>query len=223
MGSIFINDNIIGRPVSGIIGAYDITPGYGKSRFSRREIKEILFSVIMLALAFTIAMMRGNWSMGASAFAFMYGVCLVLVLLSFIPHDLGHKFLAQKYGAWSEYQMSLSGLLIAVVISLTGFLFAAPGAVCISGRIDNAQNGKISAAGPAVNLVISAVGIALWLITGNRILFMIGYLNAILALFNLIPFPPLDGSKIIGWNIGVWVAMLAVGVLELLIVLGIFF
>jgi Zn-dependent protease len=209
--------------VDGISGAYNITPGYGGPRFSKREIREIIISVLMLALAFTLAMMSGQWSMGIYAFLTMYVICLILVTMSFIPHELGHKFLAQRYGAWSEYRMSIPGLLIAVAISFSGFLFAAPGVVWINGRINNVQNGKISAAGPAVNLTIGAVGIALWLLTGNIILFMIAYLNAILALFNLIPFPPLDGSKIIKWNTGVWGAMLAAGVLEVLIVMGVFF
>ena len=105
-------------------------------------------------------------------------------------------------------------------------LFRSPGAVYIRGYINEEQNGKISAAGPLVNIVISAVAIALWVTfpTGivGVVLFMLAYINAVLALFNLIPIPPLDGSKVVKWNVGVWVTLLVLGALELLFVLGFF-
>lgn len=212
----------------------DVTPGFRRSRFSRREIIEIGISVLVLSLAFTIVLTRGNWTRGNWGFEqfilnflFNYGICLVLVTLSFIPHELGHKFVAQKYGAWSEYRMSGRGLLMSVIISLLGFLIAAPGAVYINGRINEKQNGVISAAGPMVNIVISGAAIVcLQFVTGMwtvNILNFLAYLNAMLAIFNLIPMPPLDGSKVIRWSIPVWITMLAAGALEFLFTLGILF
>ncbi|MFO7773178.1 MAG: DUF951 family protein [Dehalococcoidia bacterium] len=41
-------------------------------------------------------------------------------------------------------------------------------------------------------------------------LFTLGaYVNTWLALFNLIPFGPLDGAKIFRWNKGIWLAAAA--------------
>jgi Zn-dependent protease len=37
----------------------------------------------------------------------------------------------------------------------------------------------------------------------------IGFINAFIGGFNLIPIPPFDGSKIIRWNIGVYILMVA--------------
>ncbi|MGI6471590.1 MAG: site-2 protease family protein [Candidatus Methanomethylophilaceae archaeon] len=206
----------------------DLTPGYGHGRFSRLELKHILISVIVLSFAFTLVMKR-NWLGSGNVllgFLIFFAISFSIISLSFIPHELGHKFVAQKYGAWSEYRMSERGLLFALLISLFGFLIAAPGAVYIRGYINEEQNGKISAAGPLVNIVISAVAIALWVTfpTGivGVVLFMLAYINAVLALFNLIPIPPLDGSKVVKWNVGVWVTLLVLGALELLFVLGFF-
>ena len=78
-----------------------------------------------------------------------------LVALSFIGHELGHKIVAQKFGMWSEYRMFPMGLALSLVMSLVGFLIAAPGAVMIRGNgITNEENGRISIAGPAVNMVL---------------------------------------------------------------------
>jgi Zn-dependent protease len=220
---IFINNNTNQRLMSGIFGSTDITPGFGKSRFSRREVREILISMLVLSVAFTIVLMSGSW--GDSDvfvnFAIFFALCLVLVTVSFIPHELAHKFLAQKYGAWSEYRMSVSGLLFSVAISFLGFLIAAPGAVYINGRISDSENGKISAAGPMVNISIAAAAIVCCHFADGFALMlfgMIAWLNAILAVFNMIPFPPLDGSKIVRWNAPVWIAMMAASLAEVALV-----
>jgi len=66
--------------------------------------------------------------------------------------------------------------------------------------------GKIAVAGPAANLLIAAVfgiflriTIFLGLTTPLLTLFfsLIVYLNILLAIFNLVPLPPLDGSRIL--------------------------
>ena len=74
------------------------------------------------------------------------------------------------------------------------------------------MNGKISMAGPGVNIVISAVSLIMFSICNglsSSIFFLLTYMNAFLALFNLIPIPPLDGSKILAWNPVVFGVMLA--------------
>lgn len=208
----------------------DLTPGYGRGRFSSIELRHILISVIVLSFAFTLVM-KGRWLHGDDAlFGFLqfYAISFILIALSFIPHELGHKFVAQKYGAWSEYRMSERGLLFAVMISIFGFLIAAPGAVYIRGNINEEQNGKISAAGPLVNIVISAVAISMLIYMPmggfvTLLVYMLAYINAFLALFNLIPFPPLDGSKIIRWNMGIWIFLIALSGFEFLYVTGFFF
>jgi tetratricopeptide (TPR) repeat protein len=69
-----------------------------------------------------------------------------------------------------------------------------------------------SLAGPASNILMAGLGLALlqvtrhtyalgdraagWMIYVHLLLMMAVYINAMLAIFNLIPIPPLDGSKI---------------------------
>ena len=206
-----------------------VNPGYGKPRFSKKEIMDITASVIVLAVAFTILYRRSSilnyfeYYMGDSKYVGLFAMCFVLVVVSFLFHEFGHKFVAQKYGLWSEFRMWPLGLVLTLFTSLFGFLFASPGAVYITGQVNTESNAKISIAGPAVNIAMSAVGILGCLLCNHSgwviFFYMLGQLNAFLAVFNLIPVPPLDGSKILPWNKILWAAVMVISVLELLYML----
>jgi Zn-dependent protease len=93
-----------------------------------------------------------------------------------------------------------------VFSGLPAFGYAKPVPVNVS-RLRNprTQSLYVSLAGPFVNIVLSAIGLLLcWIAvhhTQSLLMFRIGeYLgiaNLVLAVFNLIPIPPLDGSAII--------------------------
>ncbi|NLL94887.1 MAG: site-2 protease family protein [Thermoplasmatales archaeon] len=198
-------------------GAIPINPGFGKDSFSQTEVVHIVIAVLVLSAAFANVF---KWSLGGFFnpdplldYLGMFGLSMVLILTSFLGHELSHKFVAQRYGAWAEFRMFPMGLVFAFLLSFTGFLFAAPGAVYIEGRITERQYGLISAAGPASNIVMAVVGVALLFITSGAVAGLVALfitLNLVLALFNLIPIGPLDGAKILRWNTGVYLFMVAV-------------
>ncbi len=202
----------------------DVTPGK-KSRFSKVEIRDIVIAVIVLSVAFAI-LYRNNSIMtyfeyhlgGSMAWIALFATCLVLVFFSFLLHEFGHKFTAQNYGMRSEFRMSPIGLVITILTSAFGFLFAAPGAVVINGYPDKETNGRIGIAGPAVNIVLSAIGIIGCLLTNGSVAVaffaMFASLNAFLAFFNMLPIPPLDGSKIWKWNPVLYVVVFAIAIVE---------
>ncbi|HEY3419332.1 MAG TPA: hypothetical protein VGK23_02125 [Methanomassiliicoccales archaeon] len=199
-----------------------IPQGYGKIRFSRVEITHILIGVAALTLAFTVYLYAGLAS--SLSLPVIVGVSALVVLAGFLFHELGHKFVAQRYGAWAEFRMYPLGLLLAVVMSFMGVLFAAPGAVYISGRVTKKQNGLISLAGPIVNLAIGGIFLAAWLVypfgSTGLILNLVAIMSLFLGGFNLIPIPPLDGYKIAVWSIPVYVTMVALTGVSLLLVMG---
>ena len=145
---------------------------YGRIHFGRQELIQIGISVAVLTVAFTIVLLGGFMgdlgSYTAVVWLFALGVSAIVSITGFLLHELAHKFVAQRYGAWAEFRMYPTGLFMALIFSFLGFLFAAPGAVFISGRINRKQNGIISLAGPATNIAFGAIFIALWLIFHPR-------------------------------------------------------
>ena len=197
----------------------------GKIRFSKTEILHIAAAIAVLSIAFTLIFRNSTLDPTDPTMniILIVGMSVILVVCSFLFHEFGHKFVAQKYNAWSEFRAFPYGLLMALVFSLMGFLFAAPGAVFIQGNISKEENGKISLAGPAVNFSISAIAIVIVLILNpgtflSVVFYMLAWLNAFMGMFNMIPVLPFDGSKIVAWSIPVYIGAAAIGAAELIFV-----
>jgi len=199
----------------------------GKVSTSRTEIVDILKAWLALSLAFTFiyagaSVLGGDISRVFSVnFAVFFVISMFTAGLGFLLHELAHKFVAQHYGCAAEFRAWDQLLYLAVGLAVfIGFIFAAPGAVMISGMITRKENGLISAAGPATNYVLAMIFLGLsFLLPAWKNVFTIGFsINIWLGIFNLIPFGPLDGKKVFYWNKAVWGAMLAFGILFMYLV-----
>ena len=186
---------------------------------SPEERKNLLIAIGVLTLALTMAMFRGAAGLfraideTPNVAVFILFVALISTGTGFALHELAHKFVAQRYGCWAEFRYSLQGLVIAIIISsFVGFLYAAPGAVFIAGRIDERQNGIISIAGPMTNVCVALALIPVILLFPDSLpaygLYTVVYFNSFLAIFNMIPLMPLDGAKVLQWNMGIYIAAL---------------
>jgi Zn-dependent protease len=172
--------------------------------FSQKEVRDIVIAWAALALAFTIAYRGGL----AGGFLSSYFVAFVAVGSGFVLHELMHKFTAERYGYWAEFRMWVMGIALALITSTLGFIFAAPGATYISGsNVTERQNGIISLAGPATNVVIAFLFLLVGFV-GTGIFVQVGgigfEINLFLATFNMIPVMPLDGAKVFRWNKLLW-------------------
>jgi Zn-dependent protease len=196
-------------------------------RITRREEADLFIAWMAISLSFAIIKIAPYGILGpvgpvSLVTALIYlGIALLTVGIGFILHEMAHKFTAIRYGYWAEFRKDNSMLLVAVALaSLVGFVFAAPGATVIyttasDGRgLSREQNGKISAAGPVVNLLLCIPFAALLFIAGGltslngNILAQIGLagiqINAMIAAFNMLPISILDGNKVFSWNIPVF-------------------
>jgi len=189
-------------------------------RFSRIETIHLLISILVLTFAFSLALSGNNIIEGFDLNILLkyMPISFLGIITAFFVHELSHKFMAQKYGLWAEFRMFPKGLLLSLFLAVfTGFVFAAPGAVMFRGETRTHETGRIAAAGPTANILIAAVTFPLYLYLFEssyigHILGFICLINAFLATFNLLPFGPLDGVKIIRWNATVWIILLIASV-----------
>ena len=195
-------------------------------RFTSSEVRDLIIAFIVISLCFAIVQGGRNTDVILS----ILPIVMIGVGAGFILHELGHKFVSMKYGYWAEFKLWPQGLIFALITSFFGFVFAAPGAVyTYANYMTDEINGKISIAGPIVNIVLALIFLAIAtavypdaLYSENIALIFIicatGYsINSFLAVFNLLPIGNLDGSKVLTWNIGIWlVTILIAGILTLL-------
>jgi Zn-dependent protease len=183
--------------------------------FSKLEIRDLIISVLALALIFSSFQID------------LLPSTIFIVILVFFSHELSHKFLAQHYGLFAEYRMWKWGIVLGIFLSLLGgFIIVAPGAVYIMNRrkfafsvsrVTRKQYGLINFVGPAINIIVGMSMIALNFFVPNTLFSLTARISFFLALFNLIPFPPLDGSKIIGWNSKIWALAFGLCIIGLLV------
>lgn len=170
--------------------------------FSKQELQELARAWLLLSIAFAI--LFTGFSLDVK-FAIAVLISGFTAGISFLLHELSHKYVALKYGCKAEFHAFDKMLWIAILLSFFGFIFAAPGAVFIKGKINAKKNGLISLAGPLANIIIGLFFFLLVLFSGKIVLIktifgMGAKINFWLALFNMLPFMGLDGAKVLAWN-----------------------
>lgn len=150
----------------------------------------------------------------------LFFVCVVLtVVISIVLHELAHGWAAIWQG---DDTPRISGHMTADPLTHMGgmSIFAlvlvgiAWGAMPVNPNRFRHKYGDalVSVAGPAMNIILALIGLSIlaiwWRIDGmaqagvafnlQKFLEIFGIWNIVLAMFNMAPVPPLDGSKIIG-------------------------
>jgi len=187
---------------------------------SRTELIQIGIAYAVLTLDLVLLFSGSGFFLGGSG-GFAFNVSLPLVLASagaaltgFVAHELAHKVVAQRHGFWAEFRMSPFGLIFSLLTASLHFLWAAPGATVVSGMsaVDLPNWGRTSLAGPVTNLgfatVFYAASVGLYLAHSPYFiwLLLLAWVNGWFATFNLLPFGPLDGAKVLRWSTPIWLA-----------------
>ena len=200
--------------------------------FSTIEVSHLLISIIVLTVAFSFAL-TGNTLLGALLHGFDFEALPSGMMMSFLGlisgffvHELSHKWMAQRYGLWSEFRMYPKGLALALLMGFTlPLVFAAPGAVMFRGEARVFEQGHTATAGPLANILLAALCFPLYLFVVfedpflGQLVGFICFINALLAVFNLLPFEPLDGVTVIQWNAVIWTALFIVSVVLFVLIL----
>jgi len=192
---------------------------------SRTEIRDIVIAYAVITLDIILILTGSSALLGtngrgllSSALPLYAAVAATTGFTGFLAHELAHKVVAQRRGYWAEFRMSTWGLTLSLITSyLAGLLWAIPGATMVGGigQENRRDWGLTSLAGPLVNVTFAlafyAAAVATFLAnswTAPWFLFL-AYINGWFGAFNMIPFGPLDGAKVLRWNAGIWAAAFA--------------
>jgi Zn-dependent protease len=199
-------------------GNYSYSYVYGQDQFKKKhhitsspkEFKHIgIAAALVIGIGYSMFLYSFGfefWSQAATSFFAFF------MMASFLTHELAHKVTAQKAGLWAEFRLTTWGSVLTLLSVFLPFKMIAPGAMMIGGQIRNAKDMiKISIAGVITNLIYSVVFLSLTLLipidaTFTAAFAFLAYINAFMALFNLIPFGVLDGYKIFSMNKKIWAA-----------------
>ncbi len=124
-----------------------------------------------------------------------YGLGISVAVLLFICvllHELGHSYVAKKHGT------NIQGITL--------FLFGG-----VSSLEEIPRNPKVefrmALAGPAVSLLIGSIAVIVYGLVNNgfsstsnpylRLVGLLGYINIVLFIFNLLPAFPMDGGRVL--------------------------
>jgi Zn-dependent protease len=175
--------------------------------FSLTEVRDLVVAAVVIAFLFGYPF-PGCSDLTCYAVSMLF--MLLIVSTAFLGHEISHKFVSLHFGSDAEFRLWPQALFLATAlrIIIPGFpVFAAPGAVMFSPFskkhfiLNKKQVGAIGLAGPLSNVVM---GLLFYFLLPGEIGAAGAYINFALALFNLLPFGPLDGAKVFNWNPVVW-------------------
>jgi len=187
--------------------------------FSQTELKHLTISAL-LVMGVGLSWVLLGWNF-PPLFLLIMAFIFTFVFLS---HEIVHKIVAQHYGLWAEFRLTLFGALITLLSIFSPFKIVSPGAVMIAGTSSRATVGKTAIAGPLTNIIFCAVSFAFTLILPQNDYFFVvavfsAAFNAFIAVLNLIPIGILDGWKVFEWNKIVWAAVFSCSIA---LIIGIF-
>ncbi|MFA5828307.1 MAG: site-2 protease family protein [Candidatus Shapirobacteria bacterium] len=132
-------------------------------------------------------------------------VSFIALIIAITIHEFSHAFMADRLGdptPRSHGRLSLNplnhldpiGTLMMLVahfgwgkpVPIDAYNFSHP----------KRDEMLVALAGPASNLILASILAIVYNATGSSVVYIIALINIYLAIFNLLPVPPLDGSKI---------------------------
>jgi Zn-dependent protease len=187
-------------------------------KINRRESTAILTGLISVILAL------------ATKFSY-YGI--ISVVIAFLVHEFAHRQTARRLGCSSRFVLDPLGLIITLLSSIFPIAFLAPGYMGINcWGLPMTRKGLLTVAGsgPLSNIILALFAFLPLILRGYipfgyqtlQFLYTFAVINTWIAIFNLIPFGPLDGAKIFRADKKAWLGLTGVAVVLYIVLLFLF-
>ncbi len=183
--------------------------------FSSKEFNGFILTTVIFAFIYSF----DSWGIitfNLSEGLFNLFIAVLLCGFSLFVHHAGQRLVALHYGFKTTHKVWWPGIIIALLLAFLTkghFEMYAASAVFITlmphhriGKVRPGENigalGKISAAGPVSNVILASLAVILtWIgILPESISHPIFMFNLYFAVWNLLPFPPLDGSRVLFYS-----------------------
>jgi len=179
----------------------------------KKEAIETGIAIAVLTFIFSFEGLFFNSNLLTSSF--------IATVTAYLFHELAHKYVAIKLGYYAKFRLYIPSTLFSLILAFTGVKVAAPGWVEVRPykfkdwlyrriKFSEEEIGKIALAGPLTNIILAYIFLLLGLNFFKSV-------NAWIAFFNLIPIPPLDGSKVLDWKFGGWAFFLVLSIILVIV------
>ena len=182
--------------------------------FDTHELNVLLVTVLLLA--FIVGFDDGTESFDAARWGFNYLMILLLITMSVIAHVMTQRIFALRNGYKPilrlNWYMLITGLVLAFISMGQFWFFLVPGIFVMemleAHRIGSfrygfsmKQFGWIASTGCLANIFLAVFFKILLLAQPQSAFLKLGmYINIAMAISNLLPIPPLNGSKLFFGN-----------------------
>ncbi|VVB76406.1 Uncharacterised protein [Candidatus Tiddalikarchaeum anstoanum] len=181
--------------------------------FNKKELLELSLSILALAFMFALK----DIVLGSLWFVSVL-IYIVTVSISVFTKIITQKVVAQKFDCAVNYSISYNLLLIGLLVALLlngSLVFAATGTIIITSayftrlgykfvNLTNMERGIIALSGTITNILLALISLLLYPLSPTIFQQLIN-INVLMAVFNMMPFPPFEGSIIFWWNRMIWV------------------
>lgn len=175
--------------------------------FSKKELSQF----IILSVAFAFIFSFTEW--GVETFDFVSGIrnlliACILVAVSLFVHHAVQRLIALKVGFIPEHRIWWPGVLLGLILVIfsNGNIMVFAGCYMLIHHVSAYRLGRhrigpnirtwgyITMFGPVVNVALAGIAFGINMSVGSALLNNFMWFNFMLAIYNSLPFPPLDGG-----------------------------
>jgi Zn-dependent protease len=195
---------------------YDVSYYGGMKRSILNKVYGEPWSWVLGIISIAFAFLGVNMFRIGTYRNFYYDGLLLGLIVGMILHESAHKYAGRRNGCASMYVATAWGVLVTLASGFFPIKLLIPGFTSLMcfGRVSREGEFEISSWGPLTNIALAIVTVML-IYAGIHSIFLQGFLviNVWLAVFNLLPIPPLDGWKMMKIDPVKWGVMFAIGII----------